>query len=131
MDFYFLAAPLLGLSARLVYLQAVKPRDPKAGGFALAKLTQRQEIPARRADILAADGSALAVTLDEYTVVANPRAIPDKTQMAQKLAAAIGGEPIEYSNLLQKTTRPMENRIITCAWRVTSAKRKSTNCAMK
>ncbi len=103
--FYFLAVPLVGLSARLIYLQGLESRKPNAGGMALAKLTQRQILPARRADILASDGSALAVTLDEYTVVANPRAIPDKKKMAQKIADAIGGDPIEYSNLLQKTTK--------------------------
>lgn len=103
--FYVLALPLLGLSARLVYLQGIKPRDPKAGGLMLAKLTQKQILPARRADILAADGSALAVTLDEYTVAANPRAIQDKAKMARKIAAAIGGDEIEYSKLLKKTTR--------------------------
>ena len=103
--FYFLAVPLLGLSARLIYLQGVEARKPNAGGFAFAKLTQRQILPARRADILAFDGSALAVTLDEYTIAANPRAIPDKKKMAQRIADAIGGDAIEYSNLLQKTTR--------------------------
>ena len=103
--FYVLLLPLGVLAARLVQLQAIKPREPNAGGLAFAKLTQRQELPARRADILAADGSALAVTLDEYTVAANPRAIADKKKMAQRIADAIGGDAIEYSNLLQKTTR--------------------------
>jgi len=103
--FYILLLPLGVLAARLVQLQAIKPREPNAGGLALAKLTQRQELPARRADILAADGSALAVTLDEYTVVANPRAIADKQKVAHRIADAIGGQTIEYSNLLQKTTK--------------------------
>ncbi len=104
--FYLLAVPLVGLSARLVYLQGMESRKPNAGGFALAKMTQRQVLPARRADILASDGSALAVTLDEYTVTANPRAILDKPKMAQMIASAIGGDANEYSNLLQKTTKP-------------------------
>lgn len=103
--FYLLLLPLFLLAARLVQLQGLNPRDPKTGGFAFAKLTQRQELPARRADILAADGSAIAVTLDEYTVTANPRAIRDKAKMAQKIAAAIGGDENEYSTLLQKMTR--------------------------
>jgi cell division protein FtsI/penicillin-binding protein 2 len=108
--FYLLLLPLFLLGWRLVQLQGLHSREAgeKESGLTMATLTQRQVLPARRADILAADGTAMAVTLDEYTVAANPRAISekDKPKLAQLIAQNIGGDANEYSKLLQKTTRP-------------------------
>ena len=59
----------------------------------------------RRADILARDGTALAVTLDEYTIAANPRGIQEKNKMARLIAQAIGGDEQKYRALLDKTER--------------------------
>jgi cell division protein FtsI/penicillin-binding protein 2 len=106
--FYLLLLPLFLLGWRLVELQGLHSRN---GGdndseLTMAMLTRREVLPARRADILAADGiTAMAVTLDEYTVAANPRAIAekDKPKLAQLLVETIGGDANEYSKLLQKT----------------------------
>ncbi len=105
--FYILLAPLGVLAARLIQLQAVDARDNSNNGLKAATMTRTQILPARRADILATDGTALAVTLDEYTVTANPRAISDdnKIKLIAILTKTIGGSEIEYSKLLNKTTR--------------------------
>ena len=105
--FYVLLVPLIVLAARLVQLQAMDARSTDDGGLKMATMTRTQPLPARRADILATDGTALAVTLDEYTVTANPRAISDenKTKLVEILTKTIGGDANEYSKLLEKTTR--------------------------
>ncbi len=97
--FYLLAFCLVGLAGRLVWLQA-SGEPPK-------KLEKPITLTAnpRRADILARDGTALAVTLDEYTVVANPRGIKEKDKMARLIAQAIGSDEKEIRTLLNKTER--------------------------
>ncbi len=68
----------------------------------------RTEIrPARRGQILGADGTAMAVTIDEYTVSANPRAYSDadKDKLARVLTETIGGEKEKYRAELNKTER--------------------------
>ena len=104
--FYVLLVPLIILAARLVQLQAMAPKSGD-GGLKMATMTRTQVLPARRADILATDGTAIAVTLDEYTICANPRAIPqqNKANIAKIIAQTIGGDADEYSKLLEKTTR--------------------------
>lgn len=98
--FYLLALALVVLTARLVWLQT-SGEPPKK----LEKPVVLTSAP-RRADILARDGTALAVTLDEYTIVANPRGIKQKDKMARLIASAIGGDEQTYLQLLQKTERP-------------------------
>ncbi len=91
---------MLGLAGRLIYLQA--------SGEPAKKLEKPVTLTAapRRADILARDGAALAVTLDEYTVTANPRGVEQKDKMARLVASAIGGDPQKYLALLNKTEKP-------------------------
>jgi cell division protein FtsI/penicillin-binding protein 2 len=104
---YFLALPLLFLGYRFVSLQALENRTPQEGATTAAGLqisTHTRVIQPRRAEILAADGTAMAVTLDEYAVCANPRAIKEKQKMARLIAQAIGGSQDEYLQLLNKTT---------------------------
>ena len=97
--FYILALLLVGLGSRLAWLQA-SGTPPKIEEAITLKADPR------RADILARDGTALAVTLDEYTVVANPRGIKEKDKMARLIAQAIGGDQKKFRNLLDKTTQP-------------------------
>lgn len=99
-SFYFALMPLFFLGGRLVQLQAMGNSDGVDFGQ-----EKRQIIEPRRADILAADGTALAVTLDEYAVCANPRAVKQKEKMAQLIAQAIGGDVSDYREQLGKTTR--------------------------
>ncbi|HVF11014.1 MAG TPA: penicillin-binding protein 2 [Abditibacteriaceae bacterium] len=103
--FYVLLMPLFFLLARLVQLQAL-PAPPHAGLDVGPEIfTQREVLKAPRGQILAADLTSLTVTLDEYTVAANPRAVVQKEKMAKRIALAIGGNPDDYGRLLQKTVR--------------------------
>lgn len=103
--FYGLFIVLLLLALNLVRLQAVGNSD--GGKLSVATQIRTREILPRRGDILAADGTAIAVTLDEYTVAANPRALSlaDREKLAALLAKTIGGDSREYSQQLQKTTK--------------------------
>jgi cell division protein FtsI/penicillin-binding protein 2 len=85
---------------------------------------KRQVLPAPRGQILAADGTALAVTLNEYDVCANPRAVEDKPRLAKLLVETIGGQEAEYSQLLAKTTRAdgSKNYYVRLARRVDEAR---------
>src|SRR4028118_60269 len=104
-SFYLLLVPLFFLTARLVQLQAVQSRERRDGDSTSGIFDSRKILPPRRAEILADDGTAMAITLDEYTVAANPRAVSDKQEMARLIASAIGGSQDDYYSLLQKTTR--------------------------
>jgi len=95
--FYFLLVPLFFLLGRLVQLQALPAASPEI-------FTQRKIFKAPRGQILAADGTALAVTLDEYTVAVNPRAVQQKDKMADRLVQTIGGDRDDYKELLLKTS---------------------------
>jgi len=100
--FYLLMLPLLALGGKLVFLQGVN------GGAQTTDFVREKTkiLPARRADILAADGTAMAVTLDEYTICANPRAIKQKEKMARLLAENLGGDAEKYAVLLNKIQKP-------------------------
>jgi cell division protein FtsI/penicillin-binding protein 2 len=102
--FYILLLPLLFFAGRLVQMQGL----PHAHGSSLDPevFTKRQVLPARRAHILAQDGTALAVTLEEFDVCANPRAVKEKEKLARLLSETIGGEQSEYLALLHKTKKP-------------------------
>jgi cell division protein FtsI/penicillin-binding protein 2 len=102
-SFYVVGGVLAIMAARFIQLQAIAShqRGPNAAADAF---TRREPLLPRRGDILAADGTAVALTLDEYAVCANPRAVSDKPKMARVIAEAIGGSESEYLSLLQKTT---------------------------
>ena len=103
--FYVFGALFVGLSARVLWMQAL----PQASAIALSdKNFERNEIlPARRGQILGADGTAIAVTIDEYTIAANPRAYSaaDKDKLAQILENTLGGDKAQYRAELDKTQR--------------------------
>lgn len=97
----FLLLPAAMLAGKMLLLQIAK-----ASTGDLPNFEKRQVLPAQRGQLLATDGSSMAVTLDEYTVCANPRAVSDKAKMAKLIADAIGGDAQKYFSLLQKTTQP-------------------------
>jgi cell division protein FtsI/penicillin-binding protein 2 len=99
-SFYLVLMPLFFLGGRLVQLQALGSGEDSGADFVREK---KQVIPPRRADILAADGTAMAVTLDEYAVCANPRAVKQKAKMARLIADYVGGDEQKYLQLLNKT----------------------------
>ncbi len=101
--FYGFGLLFLGLGAKIAYMQG----SPMASAYALSDKTfERQEaLPARRGQILASDGTSMAVTIDEYTISANPRAWKnpaDKAQIAADLVETIGGDEADYLAQLNK-----------------------------
>ncbi len=100
--FYGFSLAFLGLGAKIVYMQTM----PSASAFALSDKTfeRRDELPARRGNILAFDGTAMAVTIDEYTISANPRGwnAAQKDEIAARLAEIVGGDHAEYRAQLDK-----------------------------
>lgn len=97
-----LLLPTCLLVGKMVWLQWA---SASTGG--LLTFEKRTILPAARGQLLAADGTSLAVTLDEYTICANPRALNagDKVKMAGFIAGAIGGDEQKYLSLLNKTQR--------------------------
>ncbi len=100
--FYGFSGLFLLLGGKLVYMQTM----PNASAFALSDkvFERRDELPARRGQILASDGTAMAVTIDEYTVSANPRGWSgaQKDKIAALLQGNIGGDAKEYRVALDK-----------------------------
>lgn len=103
---YAFVVPVALLAGRMVQLQAFAGARAQGAGEPI--FTKTQVIPARRAQILASDGTALAVTLNEYNVCVNPRAVKgsDKPKLARILAQAIGGDESKYLSELGRTERP-------------------------
>ena len=132
--FYLLLLPLFFLGAQLVRLQALREGVPETSGKTDAQAFSRREIlEPRRAGILASDGTAMAVTLDEYAICANPRAVQDKEKMARLLAESLGGAPHEYLEGLQKTEKAngKPNFYVRLARRVDEAKVQKLRALMK
>ncbi|MEO6907346.1 MAG: penicillin-binding protein 2 [Abditibacteriaceae bacterium] len=96
-----LLLPAAVLIGKMLLLQHATASSDKILNF-----EKRTLLPASRGQVLAADGTSMAVTLDEYTVCANPRGVTNKMKMAQLIASAIGGDAQGYFSLLGKTTHP-------------------------
>lgn len=100
--FYIFGAVFLVLAGRVIYLQAV----PSATGFTDKIFEKEEKLPARRGQVLASDLTAMAVTLDEYTVAANPRVWTQdqKKHVAKILASKIGGTEAAHLAQLSRIT---------------------------
>ena len=61
-------------------------------------------LPAQRGTIYGADGQILAMTVETYTVTADPPQIADKPQAAQELAGPLGLPVQQVLNLLEHPT---------------------------
>jgi len=101
--FYLLVAAFTFLAGRMVQLQAMGRADSDA--IEDGMFVKRRILAAPRGQILAADGTALAVTVNEYDVAVNPRAVSDKQKMATLFAQTLGGTREEYLEYLNKTER--------------------------
>ena len=103
--FYVVGGAFVLLGGKVLWMQAV----PEASATALSDktFTRAEILPARRGQILGADGTAMAVTIDEYTIVANPRAYSavNKDKLARVLASIIGGNEKDYRAELNETQR--------------------------
>jgi cell division protein FtsI/penicillin-binding protein 2 len=101
--FYLFGSVFALLGAKILYMQAM----PSASSYSLSDKTfeRHEELPARRGQILAADGTAMAVTIDEYTISANPRGWKEneKERVAKALVSTIGGSEADYLASLGKT----------------------------
>jgi cell division protein FtsI (penicillin-binding protein 3) len=100
--FVVLAAMLLGVAARLVWVQTVE-----AGS--LAEKAERQRVrelvlSPRRGSILDREGEPLAKTVDARTIYAVPHAVKDATGTAAALAGVLGGDPAGYLKQLQRAS---------------------------
>src|SRR6185312_10700311 len=99
------AVGIFGL--RLFYIQVIHYNYYKAA--ALSDQLKQYEIPATRGIIEAHDGNAvLPIVLNEqlYTLYADPTLVKHPDQAGNKIAAAIGGNPQDYTNAMQtKKTR--------------------------
>ncbi|PQV63023.1 cell division protein FtsI [Abditibacterium utsteinense] len=100
--FYGVGLVFLALGGKVLYMQTM----PSASAYALSDkvFERRDELPARRGQILASDGTAMAVTIDEYTISANPRGwnSAEKDKVASLLQKMIGGEATFYRSELDK-----------------------------
>lgn len=96
-------------SGRLFYLQIVKGQD--FSDLALAEQLKKYEIPAERGRIYLSDSTAerqrVPVVLNENrpTLYADPRYVEDDVTTAQAVASVIGGDVLEYQNLLAQADR--------------------------
>lgn len=98
--FVLLAAMLLGVAARLVWVQTVE-----AGQLSAKAEKQRLRelvLTPRRGAILDREGEALAKTMDARTIYAVPHAVKDATGTANALAGVLGGDPATYLKQLHR-----------------------------
>lgn len=101
--FYVLVVALFFFAGRMVQLQAMNRTDSRLSEDSM--FTKRKVLPAPRGQILAADGTALAITANEYDIAINPRAVSDKAKMADLLVQTVGGSTAEYLEKLDKVER--------------------------
>ena len=103
--FYLVGGAFLVLGGKVLWMQAMP--DASATALTDKTFTRAEILPARRGQILGADGTAMAITIDEYTIAANPRAYSaaDKEKLSLILAKTIGGNQQEYRAKLNQTER--------------------------
>ena len=104
--FYATACGFLIVGGRLAWMQLM----PHASATALSDeaFHKAETLPARRGAILASDNTAIAVTVDQYTVAANPRAYSgeEKDRLADVLAQTVEGNRAEIRAALDETEYP-------------------------
>jgi len=91
---------LLIISGRLVQLQVVD-----AAVYAQLATEQRTRdipLPAQRGAIFDREGEPLAVSVQAFSVFADPRAVEDASSTAQAIARVLGGDPAVYAERMQR-----------------------------
>ena len=103
--FYLVGGAFVLLAGKVLWMQSFS--QASATALTDKTFTRAEVLPARRGQILGADGTAMAVTIDEYTIAANPRAYSaaDKDKLSSILADTIGGNQAEYRAELNQTER--------------------------
>ncbi len=103
--FYVVGGAFILLGGKVFLMQAMP--DASATALTDKTFTRAETLPARRGQILGADGTAMAVTIDEYTISANPRAYSefDKDKISRILAENLGDDKARIRAELNKTAR--------------------------
>ena len=101
LTFLSIAIVLTLFAGRLVQIQVLQSGYYKAAANA-EKLTTIT-LPALRGTIYGANGQVLAMTIETYTIAADPTQIPDadRPSVAQKLAGLLGTTPAQVLNRLR------------------------------
>ncbi|RYX84549.1 penicillin-binding protein 2 [bacterium] len=104
--FYVFAGLFVLCGARVAWMQTMTRAS--ATTMSDAAFERAQLLPARRGQLLARDGTAMAVTIDEYTIAANPRgwSAQEKDKAIAELAKTIGGDTVAMRAKLDEVTRP-------------------------
>jgi cell division protein FtsI (penicillin-binding protein 3) len=90
-----------GMATRLVMLQVIE-----APAYAKLAANQRErevEFPARRGAVFDRDGEALAISVDLYTVFADPSLVEDPVDAAERLAPVLDKKPAGLEKRLRGT----------------------------
>ncbi len=90
--FYIFAGLFVVCGGRVAWMQTRS--HASTATVSDASFERALSLPARRGQLLARDGTAMAVTIDEYTVAANPRgwSSEEKDRAALQLSATLGVE---------------------------------------
>jgi len=104
--FYAFGALFLVCGAKVAWMQTTSRAS--ATTLSDASFERMQLLPARRGQLLARDGTAMAVTIDEYTIAANPRgwSADEKNRAATTLAQMLGTDAGAIRAKLDEVNRP-------------------------
>jgi cell division protein FtsI (penicillin-binding protein 3) len=91
-------------AGRLVQIQGMEAGHYRT--MAMKQSFKTVSLPALRGTIYGADGQVLAMTVETYTVSADPPQIRDKPTAAQRLAGPLGVPAERIMNLLEHPTSP-------------------------
>jgi cell division protein FtsI (penicillin-binding protein 3) len=91
-------------AGRLVQIQGMEAGHYRT--MAMKQSFKTVSLPALRGTIYGADGQVLAMTVETYTVSADPPQIRDKPAAAQRLAGPLGVPAARVMNLLEHPTSP-------------------------
>lgn len=104
--FYVFAGMFVLCGARVAWMQTMSRAS--ATTLSDSAFERALLLPARRGQLLARDGTAMAVTIDEYTIAANPRgwSSADKDKAATLLAHTIGADQGAMRAKLDQINKP-------------------------
>ena len=104
--FYIFAGLFVVCGGRVAWMQTMS--HASTATVSDASFERALSLPARRGQLLARDGTAMAVTIDEYTVAANPRgwSNEEKDRAALQLSATLGVEQSAIRAKLDEINKP-------------------------
>ena len=104
--FYLFAGLFVVCGGRVAWMQTMS--HASTATVSDASFERALSLPARRGQLLARDGTAMAVTIDEYTVAANPRgwSSEEKDRAATQLSATLGAPQNAIRAKLDEINKP-------------------------